>query len=129
MQFPRLPGLGVYLRFYGDANVSAINFIDTVLHTDDNGPDARNLGLSERRAASVMTWLTAHGIEAGRLESHGFGETRPAMAITGLVGAPLNAARAQNRRVEFNILDPRPAAAAAASATSTTPTTPTTPAP
>ncbi len=76
-------------------------------HTDDNGPDARNMTLSTARAAAVMTWLTAHGIEASRLESHGYGETRPSVAITDLRGAPLNAARAQNRRVEFNILDPR----------------------
>ena len=68
-------------------------------HTDDAGPDDRNLDLSRRRAASVVRWLTTTGrIEAGRLTSEGFGETRP------LVQGTTPAARAQNRRVEFRIV-------------------------
>lgn len=68
-------------------------------HTDDAGPDDRNLDLSRRRAASVVRWLTTRGrIEAGRLTSEGFGETRP------LVQGTTPAARAQNRRVEFRIV-------------------------
>jgi outer membrane protein OmpA-like peptidoglycan-associated protein len=78
-------------------------------HTDDVGPDARNLGLSERRARAVVAWLTARGIDASRLEPHGYGETRPLQPITGLTGRALNDARARNRRVEFNIIDPAPA--------------------
>lgn len=78
-------------------------------HTDDVGPDPRNLGLSERRARSVVAGLVQRGVEASRLEPHGFGETRPVQPITGLTGRPLNDARARNRRVEFNITDPAPA--------------------
>ncbi len=67
-------------------------------HTDDVGADDRNLDLSRRRAASVVRWLTNTGhIEAARLVSEGFGETRP------LVQGVTPAARAQNRRVEFRI--------------------------
>ena len=69
-------------------------------HTDDVGVDATNLALSQRRAASVMRWLTTTGrVEAGRLTSAGFGETRPLVQ-----GATTPAARAQNRRVEFRIV-------------------------
>ncbi len=69
-------------------------------HTDDVGDDAANLELSNRRAASVVQWLTTRGgIDAGRFTSEGFGETRP------LVEGTSRAARAQNRRVEFRITD------------------------
>lgn len=68
-------------------------------HTDDVGRDEANMDLSERRAASVRRWLEQNRIDAGRLESHGFGETRPLVPNT-------NArARAQNRRVEFRIAE------------------------
>ncbi len=72
-------------------------------HTDDVGDDAFNMDLSRRRAQSVRGWLGQHGIEASRLSSDGFGETRPLAPTTGLRRRALNAARAQNRRVEFRI--------------------------
>ena len=68
-------------------------------HTDDVGNDAANLDLSRRRAQSVVAALTRRGIDATRLTSDGFGETRP------LVQAATPAARAQNRRVEFRVVD------------------------
>jgi outer membrane protein OmpA-like peptidoglycan-associated protein len=71
-------------------------------HTDDVGDDAANLALSERRAASVMKWLVDHGIEASRLEAHGFGESRP--VATGISAS----AREQNRRVAILVTDPAP---------------------
>src|SRR5206468_825929 len=86
-------------------------------HTDDAGPDERNLALSQRRADSVLRYLVdvAH-LDASRLESHGFGETRPSTPFDGLRGRALRDARAQNRRVEFNILDPAPPRAAGSTA-------------
>jgi outer membrane protein OmpA-like peptidoglycan-associated protein len=85
-------------------------------HTDDANDDASNLDLSNRRAASVLRYLVEHGIDAGRLEAHGFGEARPLRPITDARGRPLrrralNEARAANRRVEFRIVDPAPPAA------------------
>ncbi|MBL8677606.1 MAG: OmpA family protein [Myxococcales bacterium] len=74
-------------------------------HTDDVGDDTRNQGLSSRRAESVRRWLAEHGVDASRLEAHGFGESRPLRAVTGVRGRALRDARAQNRRVEFRILD------------------------
>lgn len=71
-------------------------------HTDSVGSDEDNLDLSSRRAASVMAWLVAHGIDESRLEAHGFGETRP------VAEGETRAAREENRRVEFRVLDPVP---------------------
>jgi outer membrane protein OmpA-like peptidoglycan-associated protein len=69
-------------------------------HTDSQGSDAFNMDLSRRRAASVMRFLVERGIDAGRLESVGYGETRPVSLNVTAAG------RAKNRRVEFKILDP-----------------------
>jgi outer membrane protein OmpA-like peptidoglycan-associated protein len=66
-------------------------------HTDETGDSAHNLELSRQRADSVRDWLVAHGIDRDRLETHGYGETRP------LAQGTSPAARAQNRRVEFHI--------------------------
>lgn len=68
-------------------------------HTDNRGGSDHNKDLSERRAQSVLQWLIQAGIEATRLESKGFGDTRPlAPNIT-------SRNRARNRRVQFMILD------------------------
>jgi outer membrane protein OmpA-like peptidoglycan-associated protein len=88
--------------------VPGIHRVSIEGHTDDVGDDASNLALSNRRAASVMRWLVQNGIEAGRLETHGFGETRPLRPISGLRGRRLREAQAINRRVEFRITDPAP---------------------
>ncbi|TNE56892.1 MAG: hypothetical protein EP340_10730 [Alphaproteobacteria bacterium] len=46
-------------------------------HTDAAGSDDYNMGLSDRRAASVVNYLVASGgIDRARLESMGFGESR-----------------------------------------------------
>jgi len=66
-------------------------------HTDSRGGAANNLNLSKRRAASVLKWLTAHGIAADRLTSNGFGQTRPIDTNDTEEG------RKNNRRVEFRI--------------------------
>lgn len=68
-------------------------------HTDNRGAAAMNLDLSKRRAASVATWLIQHGIENGRLESEGYGITRP------IETNDTDAGRQANRRVEFKIVD------------------------
>jgi outer membrane protein OmpA-like peptidoglycan-associated protein len=68
-------------------------------HTDNKGSADYNLSLSRRRAASVQKWLVAHGIEAKRLESQGFGLTKPIDDNTTEEG------RRNNRRVEFHIVE------------------------
>lgn len=67
-------------------------------HTDSDGSNSYNQGLSERRAQSVFNYLVNKGIPASRLSSSGAGEERPAVPNTS------DANKAQNRRIEFEIL-------------------------
>jgi len=46
-------------------------------HTDASGSDTYNLSLSERRAASVVSFLKEQGIDPSRLTAKGHGETAP----------------------------------------------------
>ncbi|HLT44223.1 MAG TPA: OmpA family protein [Luteimonas sp.] len=64
-------------------------------HTDNTGGAEYNRSLSQARAASVVAALTAHGIEASRLSSAGYGPDRP------LAGNDSEEGRARNRRVEL----------------------------
>ena len=66
-------------------------------HTDNRGDAAMNLDLSKRRAASVKSWLNQRGIDSARLESEGYGLTRP------IQSNDTNDGRQANRRVEFKI--------------------------
>jgi OmpA-OmpF porin, OOP family len=66
-------------------------------HTDSQGDDAKNMILSKDRAASVKAYLVAKGIEAGRMDTEGFGETEPKATNDTPTG------RAENRRVEFKV--------------------------
>ena len=67
-------------------------------HTDNVGREENNMALSRRRAISVVRWLVKEGVDERRLEARGFGPRRPIVKET----SP--AARAKNRRVEFQIL-------------------------
>lgn len=68
-------------------------------HTDSVGNDASNLKLSQRRADSVMAALLKRGIDPGRMEALGFGETKPIASNSTAAG------KAENRRTEFNIVE------------------------
>ncbi len=46
-------------------------------HTDNDGDDAYNQKLSEQRAYAVKSMLVNSGISAARLETKGYGETKP----------------------------------------------------
>jgi len=65
-------------------------------HTDSVGSADYNRGLSERRAASVRQYLLERGFPGDRIESQGFGESRPMSSNETREG------RAQNRRVEVH---------------------------
>lgn len=65
-------------------------------HTDSDGEEAYNQDLSQRRAASVKAYLVStYQIDASRLETKGFGESKPIDANTTAEG------KANNRRVEL----------------------------
>jgi len=64
-------------------------------HTDNMGPAAYNMTLSEKRANAVMKYLVDQGVKAERLTMKGFGLTKPAASNDTKAG------RAKNRRVEF----------------------------
>ncbi|MEZ4237139.1 MAG: OmpA family protein [Myxococcota bacterium] len=69
-------------------------------HTDNEAGEALNLALSRDRAQAVRRYLQDHGIDPARLESEGYGETRPIDTNRTPNG------RARNRRVEFRIVRP-----------------------
>lgn len=71
--------------------------IEIIGHTDDKGSSNYNQQLSERRAASVSSYLKANGIATSRITTKGMGETDPK------VPNDSEANRAENRRVEFVI--------------------------
>jgi OOP family OmpA-OmpF porin len=67
-------------------------------HTDNVGDKAMNQRLSEARAKAVVAYLRSKGIDASRLVSRGYGETKP-IADNGTADG-----RAQNRRITFTRL-------------------------
>jgi len=67
-------------------------------HTDARGTDQYNQRLSERRADAVRDRLIRLGVGGSRLEAQGYGEERPVASNDSEEG------RAQNRRVELNII-------------------------
>ncbi|MDB4969127.1 MAG: OmpA/MotB domain protein [Myxococcales bacterium] len=75
-----------------------ILLIEVQGHADERGADDYNMRLTEDRAAAVKTYLGEHGVEADRLQSHGYGETKPV--------CPQHNENcwSKNRRVEFVIL-------------------------
>lgn len=77
-------------------------------YTDSRGSDSYNLSLSGRRAKSVMDYLIAHGISAGRLTSKGYGEANPIISDAKISMMKRKSDREDafqtNRRTEFKIL-------------------------
>jgi len=65
-------------------------------HTDSDGDAATNLGLSQRRALAVKTYITENYPVAGsRIQTDGKGESQPVASNTNAEG------KGKNRRVEF----------------------------
>lgn len=66
-------------------------------HTDSVGSDQYNQSLSERRAASVGNYFVSQGVVAARVQTVGYGESRPVASNNNEAG------RALNRRVELTL--------------------------
>ena len=67
-------------------------------HTDSAGAKAANLALSAQRAEAVAAWVTSHGIEADRLTSRAYGDTKPVATSAEIGGA-------KNERIELRKLN------------------------
>jgi outer membrane protein OmpA-like peptidoglycan-associated protein len=67
-------------------------------HTDDVGKAESNLALSKNRTLAVKSYLVKKGINADRIRTEWFGQTKPIASNTTPEG------RQQNRRVEMNIV-------------------------
>jgi OmpA-OmpF porin, OOP family len=94
------PELDRVVTFMKETSPSATGVVEG--HTDDQGADAANLSLSQRRADAVRTYLVDKGVAASRLTAKGFGETQPVADNTTREG------RAQNRRVVLRRTDYQP---------------------
>jgi outer membrane protein OmpA-like peptidoglycan-associated protein len=67
-------------------------------HTDAKGSNEYNKILSQRRAQSVVNWLTAKGVDKSRLSAHGYGEEKPLAS-----NDDEEEGRELNRRTEFEV--------------------------
>ena len=68
-------------------------------HTCAIGTDQYNVGLSERRATTVMNGLLSRGVWPGQLTMRWYGESRP------VASNETEAGRMENRRVEVRPLN------------------------
>lgn len=73
-------------------------------HTDSKGTDEYNVGLSQRRAQSVVDYLIKNGIDKKRLQAKGYGEKQPIAPNKHLDGSDNPEGRAKNRRTEFRVI-------------------------
>lgn len=77
--------------------------IKLVGHTDDQGTVEYNQNLSEERTKAVKAYLVENGIEEDRIQASGRGKSEPLVSTDGKSGNELEAARAQNRRVDMSV--------------------------
>ena len=91
-----------------------VRLLEVAGHTDDVGNDEDNQALSQARAEAVMAYLLKRGVEPERLQARGYGETKPLEDVSEWLvsrgskrkhARAIRSARANNRRVEFRILE------------------------
>ncbi len=85
-------------RLIGFLNKNKNLIIEIAGHTDNSGSREHNQRLSLLRAKSVENYLVKNGIDAKRIVSKGYGETKPLASNDNEKG------KAKNRRVEFRVL-------------------------
>src|SRR4051794_29842960 len=69
--------------------------IEIAGHTDTDGDEAANQGLSEKRAQAVADHLVKAGLPANRVSAIGYGSTQP------VAGKDTDQGKGQNRRIDF----------------------------
>lgn len=95
------PTLGKLVRLLEDNPKISIEIQS---HCDSRGSKAYNIGLSNRRAQSVVNYLASEGIEKSRLKSKGFGKSQPVNHCR--TGVECSEELHQvNRRTEFIVLE------------------------
>ncbi len=72
-------------------------------HTDSRGEASSNQALSQARANSVVSYLTAKGVNKSRLVARGFGETKLKNKCADGVSCS-EAEHQKNRRTEFRVI-------------------------
>lgn len=85
-----LDNVAAAYRECGDAQVTIAG------HTDRERSDQYNVGLSQREAANVRSYLAGRGVPDGVMTTMAFGESRPLIETRDGVREP------QNRRVEIS---------------------------
>lgn len=82
--------------------------IEIAGHTDTRGDAVENQKLSDARAKSVMDFLITQGIDAKRLSSKGFGESKPVISDEAIAKMTTEAAKEkahqENRRTEYTVI-------------------------
>lgn len=73
------------------------SIIHVVGHTDSDGTDQHNQGLSERRASAVANLLASNGVPSSRIRTEGRGEREPVASNSTASG------KSKNRRVDVVI--------------------------
>ena len=86
-----LTNLAESLRQYPDTEVLIVG------HTDSQGTDTYNQGLSQHRASAAKNFLVTQGVASARIRTEGMGEMEP------VASNDTDAGRALNRRVEVAI--------------------------
>ncbi len=95
---PELMNVATVLRSYPNAKVLIEG------HTDGKGSAAYNQRLSEKRAAAVAQWLTAHAdLNGAKITTRGWGMTKPVAQNVRPDGSDNPEGRAKNRRVEITV--------------------------
>lgn len=92
---PAKQNLDQFARALLDPALSKKHFV-VEGHTDGQGTEAYNQELSERRAATVVKYLSDKGVDQATLLSRGFGKSKPRVA---------DVMDPQNRRVEARLAD------------------------
>lgn len=89
--YETLNSVAIVLKEFNKTNVLVTG------HTDSVGSDEHNMRLSQDRASSVSQYLGSQGVNYGRLNAIGYGESRPIASNDNEGG------RSANRRVEIQL--------------------------
>jgi len=85
-------------------NENPTTIVEVSSHTDSKGSDEYNVKLSQKRAESVVVYLTSKGIQADRLQAKGYGEEQPIAPNEKPDKSDNPDGRQMNRRTEFRII-------------------------